>query len=150
MDASAPQHAGISATHTGTACLSICSLSHQPCSAEEAGRFHPETGRGKRCSCLAASSAACHAGMRPHKLRAVPLQSVESKLGRTGEGEMAERETGERREEEGPFVQGGKTFCASFCASLIVGSRRAFLLPVATASQLPVCVRLFVCLSLRD
>ena len=35
------------------------------------------------------------------RLRAVPLQSVESKLGRTGEGEMAERETGERREEEG-------------------------------------------------
>ena len=29
------------------------------------------------------------------------LQSVESKLGRNGEGEMAERETGERREEEG-------------------------------------------------
>ena len=27
-------------------------------------------------------------------LRAVPLQSVESKLGRTGESEMAERETG--------------------------------------------------------
>ena len=24
-------------------------------------------------------------------------------------------------------VQGGKTFCASFCASLIAGSRRAFL-----------------------
>ena len=35
------------------------------------------------------------------RLRAVPLQSVESKLGRTGEGEMAERETGERRKEEG-------------------------------------------------
>ena len=35
------------------------------------------------------------------RLRAVPLQSVESKLGRTGKGEMAERETGERREEEG-------------------------------------------------
>ena len=35
------------------------------------------------------------------RLRAVPLQSVESKLGRTGEGEMAERETGERQEEEG-------------------------------------------------
>ena len=32
--------------------------------------------------------------------RAVPLQSVESKLGRTGESELAERETGERREEE--------------------------------------------------
>ena len=31
------------------------------------------------------------------KLRAVPLQSVESKLGRTGESELAERETGERR-----------------------------------------------------
>ena len=29
------------------------------------------------------------------RLRAVPLQSVESKLGRTGESEMAERETGE-------------------------------------------------------
>ena len=35
------------------------------------------------------------------RLRAVPLQSVEFKLGRTGEDEMAERETGERREEEG-------------------------------------------------
>ena len=35
-------------------------------------------------------------------LRAVPLQSVESKLGRTGESELAERETGERREEGGP------------------------------------------------
>jgi len=33
------------------------------------------------------------------RLRAVALQSVESKLGRTGESEMAERETGERREE---------------------------------------------------
>ena len=31
------------------------------------------------------------------RLRAVPLQSVESKLGRTGESELAERETGERR-----------------------------------------------------
>ena len=38
-------------------------------------------------------------------------------------------------------IQGGKTFCASFCASLIAGSRRAFL-----------CVDscLFVCLSLRE
>ena len=27
----------------------------------------------------------------------------------------------------GVVVQGGKTFCASFCASLIAGSRRAFL-----------------------
>ena len=33
------------------------------------------------------------------RLRAVRLQSVESKLGRTGESELAERETGERREE---------------------------------------------------
>ena len=31
------------------------------------------------------------------RLRAVPLQSVQSKLGRTGESEMAARETGERR-----------------------------------------------------
>ena len=31
------------------------------------------------------------------RLRAVPLQSVESNLGRTGESEVAERETGERR-----------------------------------------------------
>ena len=38
-------------------------------------------------------------------------------------------------------VQGGKTFCASFCASFIAGSRRAFL---------RVCVRQFVCLSLRE
>ena len=29
------------------------------------------------------------------RLRAVPLQSVESKLGRTGESELAERETGQ-------------------------------------------------------
>ena len=36
-----------------------------------------------------------------HRLRAVPLQSVKSKLGRTGESELAERETAERREEEG-------------------------------------------------
>ena len=36
------------------------------------------------------------------RLRAVPLQSVESKLGRTGESELAERETGERREEDLP------------------------------------------------
>ena len=36
-----------------------------------------------------------------YRMRAVPLQSVESKLGGTGEGEMAERETGERQEEEG-------------------------------------------------
>ena len=34
------------------------------------------------------------------RLRAVPLQSVESKLGRTGESKLAERETGERQEEE--------------------------------------------------
>ena len=27
----------------------------------------------------------------------------------------------------GSRLQGGKTFCASFCASLIAGSRRAFL-----------------------
>ena len=31
------------------------------------------------------------------RLRALHLQSVESKLGRTGESELAERETGERR-----------------------------------------------------
>ena len=37
----------------------------------------------------------------PSRLRAVPLQSVKSKLGRTGESKLAERETGERREEEG-------------------------------------------------
>ena len=30
------------------------------------------------------------------RLQAVPLQSVKSKLGRTGESELAERETGER------------------------------------------------------
>ena len=39
-------------------------------------------------------------------------------------------------------LQGGKTFCASFCAPFIAGSRRAFL-----------CVdfvRQFVCLSLRE
>ena len=35
-------------------------------------------------------------GMTWIRLQAVPLQSVESKLGRTGESEMAERETGER------------------------------------------------------
>lgn len=29
-------------------------------------------------------------------MRAVPLQSIESKLGRTGESEIAERKTGER------------------------------------------------------
>ena len=39
-------------------------------------------------------------------------------------------------------VQGGKTFCASFCASFIAGSRRAF--PCVD------CVRQFVCLSLRE
>ena len=39
-------------------------------------------------------------------------------------------------------IQGGKTFCASFCASLIAGSRRAFLCVD--------CVRQFVCLSLRE
>ena len=33
--------------------------------------------------------------------QSLPLQSVKSKLGRTGESELAERETGERREEEG-------------------------------------------------
>ena len=35
------------------------------------------------------------------RLRAVPLRSVTSKLGRTGESELTERGTGERREEEG-------------------------------------------------
>ena len=39
-------------------------------------------------------------------------------------------------------LQGRKTFCASFCASLIAGSRRAFLCVD--------CVRQFVCLSLRE
>ena len=39
-------------------------------------------------------------------------------------------------------LQGGKTFCASFCASFIAGSRRAFLCVD--------CVRQFVCLSLRE
>ena len=34
------------------------------------------------------------------RLRAVPLRSVKSKLGKTGESELAERGTGERREEE--------------------------------------------------
>ena len=40
-------------------------------------------------------------------------------------------------------VQGGKTFCASFCASLIAGSRRAFLCVDQTEFD---CV----CLSLRE
>ena len=35
------------------------------------------------------------------RLRAVPPRSVTSKLGRTGESELTERGTGERREEEG-------------------------------------------------
>ena len=35
------------------------------------------------------------------RLRAVPLRSVTSKFGRTGESELTERGTGERREEEG-------------------------------------------------
>ena len=35
------------------------------------------------------------------RLRAVPLRSVTSKLGRTGESELTERGTGDRREEEG-------------------------------------------------
>ena len=39
-------------------------------------------------------------------------------------------------------IQGGKTFCANFCASFIAGSRRAFLCVD--------CVRQFVCLSLRE
>ena len=34
---------------------------------------------------------------------------------------------GAKRAEELRQLQGGKTFCASFCASLIAGSRRAFL-----------------------
>ena len=38
----------------------------------------------------------------------------------------------------GVGIQGGKTFCASFCASLIAGSRRAFLRVDC------VCLRLFV------
>ena len=41
-----------------------------------------------------------------------------------------------------PCSSGGKTFCASFCASFIAGSRRAFLCVD--------CVRQFVCLSLRE
>ena len=35
------------------------------------------------------------------RLRAVPLRSVTSKFGRTGDSELTERGTGERREEEG-------------------------------------------------
>ena len=34
------------------------------------------------------------------RLRAVPLRSVTSKFGRTGDSELTERGTGERREEE--------------------------------------------------
>ena len=34
---------------------------------------------------------------QPSRLRAVPLQSVESKLGRTGDSELAKRDTGEKR-----------------------------------------------------
>ena len=49
------------------------------------------------------------------RLRAVPLQSVESKLGRTGEGEMAERETGERPPSQLPL---GFLFFAVSLASL--------------------------------
>ena len=51
-----------------------------------------------QCLCMDQSENVYY---KNHRRRAVPLQSVESKLGRTGEGEMAERETGERREEEG-------------------------------------------------
>ena len=40
------------------------------------------------------------------------------------------------------MIQGGKTFCASFCASLIAGSRRAF--PCVD------CVRQIVFLSMRE
>ena len=39
--------------------------------------------------------------MEVPRLRAVPLRSVTSKFGRTGESELTERGTGERREEEG-------------------------------------------------
>ena len=35
------------------------------------------------------------------RLRAVPLRSVTSKFGRTGDSELTERGTGKRREEEG-------------------------------------------------
>ena len=42
------------------------------------------------------SRNSCMSNAHCARLRAVPLQSVESKLGRTGESEMAERETGER------------------------------------------------------
>ena len=53
-----------------------------------------------------------------------------------------EKDLGSRTRLIGRMVQGGKTFCASFCASLIAGSRRAFLCVD--------CVRQFVCLSLRE
>ena len=49
------------------------------------------------------------------RLRAVPLQSVESKLGRTGEVEMAERETGEKPPPQLPL---GFLFFAVSIASL--------------------------------
>ena len=42
--------------------------------------------------------------------------------------------------------QGGKMFCASFCACFIAGSRRAFLCVDSCVD----CVRQFVCLSLRE
>ena len=38
--------------------------------------------------------------MESVRLRAVPLRSVTSMLGRTGESELTERGTGERREED--------------------------------------------------
>ena len=47
---------------------------------------------------LYSHSASLHSGV---KLRAVPLRSVTSKFGRTGDSELTERGTGERREEEG-------------------------------------------------
>ena len=47
------------------------------------------------------SRVSCLVTMNNTRLRAVPLRSVTSKFGRTGESELTERGTGERREEEG-------------------------------------------------
>ena len=47
------------------------------------------------------SSIDCSRVLHLGRLRAVPLRSVTSKFGRTGDSELTERGTGERREEEG-------------------------------------------------
>ena len=59
--------------------------------------------------------------LRTGRDEVLPNHTNHIKTGKTGTGRFWSSTPGDEP------VQGGKTFCAGFCASLIAGSRRAFL-----------------------